>query len=80
LAIEVRRPRQERGIVYLFAPPGWHLENSRQGRIGKDMNSGELVVAVPFETDEDGVWKAEVRFGRHAVSAEASRSEAVRFG
>ena len=80
LAIEVRRPRQERGIVYLFAPPGWHLENIRQGRIGKDMNSGELVVAVPFETGEDGFWKAEIRFSRHAVSAEASRSEAVRFG
>ena len=80
LSIEVRRPQRERGIVYLFAPPGWHLENIRQGRIGKDMNSGELAVAVPFETSEDGVWKAEIRFGRHTVPAEASKSEAVRFG
>ncbi len=80
LSIEVRRPRRESGIVYLFVPPGWHFENIRQGRIGKGMNTGELVVAVPFETGEDGVWKAEIRFGRHAVPAEAARSEAVRFG
>lgn len=80
LSVEVRRPRRERGIVYLFAPPGWHLENVRQGRIGKDMKTEELVVAVPFETDDDGVWRTEIRFGRHPVSEKASRSEAERFG
>ena len=80
LSIEVRRPRRERGLVYLFAPPGWHLYDITRGRIGKDMNTEELVVAVPFETDDDGVWKTNIRFGRHPVSEDASRSEAERFG
>ena len=80
LSIEVRRPQRERGIVYLFAPPGWHLENIRQGRIGKDMNTDELIVAVPFETGEDGVWKREIRFERHPVSGKTARNEAERFG
>ena len=80
LSVEVRRPRRERGIVSLFAPPGWHLESRRQGRIGKDMNTEELVVAVPFETDDSGAWKTDIRFGRHHVSEEGSRNEADRFG
>ena len=80
LSVEVRRPQRERGIVYLFAPPGWHFENIQQGRIGKDMNTEELVVAVPFETDDGGVFKTDIRFGRHPVSEEESRNEAERFG
>ena len=80
LSVAVRRPQRERGVVYLFAPPGWHLENIQQGRIGKDMNTEELVVAVPFETDDDGVFKADIRFGRHPVSDEELRNEADRFG
>ena len=80
LSVTMRRPQRERGVVYLFAPPGWHLENISQGRIGKDMNTEELVVAVPFETDDDGVWKADIRFGRHPISDKESRNEADRFG
>ena len=80
LSVAVKRPRRERGIVYLFAPPGWHLANAAQGRIGKDADTGELVVAVPFETDEDGNWGADIRFGRHPVSKVEARNEAERFG
>ena len=80
LSVAVKRPRRERGIVYLFAPPGWHLANAAQGRIGKDAGTGELVVAVPFETDEDGNWRADIRFGRHPASEVEARNEAERFG
>ena len=80
LSVTMRRPQRERGVVYLFAPPGWHLENISQGRIGKDMNTEELVVAVPFETDDDGVWKVDIHFGRHPISDSKSRNEAERFG
>ena len=80
LSVAVKRPRRERGIVYLFAPPGWHLANAGQGRIGKDADTGELVVAVPFETDEDGNWRADIRFGRHPASEVEARNEAEGFG
>ena len=80
LSVAVKRPRRERGIVYLFAPPGWHLANAAKGRIGKDADTGELVVAVPFETDEDGNWGADIRFGRHPASDVEARNEAERFG
>lgn len=80
LSIKVSRPRRERGIVYLFAPPGWHLVNITEGRIGKDMDTEELVIAVPFETDDGGVWKTGIRFNRHPISDEDSRNEAERFG
>lgn len=80
LSVEVRRPGSERGIVYLFVPPGWHLDNIRQGRIGKDMSSEELVVAIPFKTDNDGNWKKTIRFERHQVSDDTARNEAERFG
>ena len=80
LSVAVKRPRRERGIVYLFAPPGWHLANAGQGRIGKDADTGELVVAVPFETDEEGNWSTDIRFGRHPASEIEARNEAERFG
>ena len=80
LSVAVKRPRRERGIVYLFAPPGWHLANAAQGRIGKDADTGELVVAVPFETDEEGNWSTDIRFGRHPASDVEARNEAERFG
>jgi len=80
LSVTVRRPRRERGIVYLFAPPGWHLENISQGRIGKDMNTEEIVIAVPFETDNGGHWNTEIRFLRHPVSEDVKLNEADRFG
>ncbi len=80
LAVTVRRPRRERGVVYLFAPPGWHLADTRQGRIGKDVNTEELVVAVPFETDNAGVWERRILFERHALKESDVRNEADRFG
>lgn len=80
LTVEVKRPSSERGIVYLFAPPGWHLDNIRQGRIAKDMVSEELVVAIPFKTDDEGNWKQVVRFERHPLPDNIAGSEAERFG
>ena len=39
-----------------------------------------LVVAVPFETDEEGNWSTDIRFGRHPASDVEARNEAERFG
>lgn len=80
LTLAVKRPAREKGLVYVFAAPGWCVVNTKDALIAKDMNTEELVIAVPFETDDAGDWTGHLDFGTFKVKDETAKSEADRFG
>jgi len=80
LKLAVKRPCREKGYAYVFAAPGWNVVNTEAARIAKDMASEELVIAVPFETDDAGTWSGELKFGQYMEEKDPTQAEADRFG